>query len=237
MLDVYWLEETEADVPPHNEWLCANEIDCLNAMQIPKRRADWRLGRWTAKCAVASYLRIRSDPHTFSAMEIRATDTGAPQVLQAGDCLPITISISHSHGVAACAVSEAGAALGCDLEFFEPRSDAFITDFFAAEEQSLLAGVAAADRDHLATLLWSAKESALKTLQTGLRADTRSAVVRVADLMLPDAHDWHPLEVHIAGGPHFQGWWREAGDFVRTLVAAPAPAVPSVLDKSQFLVS
>ncbi len=237
MLDVYWLEQSEADVPVRNDWLSDAEIAHLNALRVPKRHADWRLGRWTAKCALASYLRIALDPHVLSAMEISPAESGAPRVLRGDEWLPIVISISHSHGASACAVAEAGAALGCDLEWIEPRSDPFIADYFAPEEQALLARIPPPGRDHVANLLWSAKESALKALQAGLRLDTRSLHVRVADLLLPASAGWHPLEVRLADGPVFHGWWQESGEFVRTLVASPAPAVPTALAKAQFVVS
>ena len=53
---VFWLEQTEADVPPSNDWLGPAELDRCNAFRFAKRRNDWRLGRWTAKCALAAYL-------------------------------------------------------------------------------------------------------------------------------------------------------------------------------------
>jgi 4'-phosphopantetheinyl transferase len=54
-MDVYWLDQTQADVPAGDEWLCAREAACLARLRFAKRRADWRLGRWTAKRALAAY--------------------------------------------------------------------------------------------------------------------------------------------------------------------------------------
>jgi hypothetical protein len=56
LIEVHWLEQTKADVPPQNDWLSPAETALLNAMRFAKRRTDWRLGRWTAKNAVAVYL-------------------------------------------------------------------------------------------------------------------------------------------------------------------------------------
>ena len=37
-------------------WLSAAEIDQMTGLRFPKRRREWRLGRWTAKHAVAACL-------------------------------------------------------------------------------------------------------------------------------------------------------------------------------------
>ena len=79
-MNVYWLEQTEADVPAENDWLSANEAVCLNGMRFAKRRADWRLGRWTAKRALSVYLDVPAHPQVFKKIEIRPAPSGAPEV-------------------------------------------------------------------------------------------------------------------------------------------------------------
>ena len=54
----HWLEQTEADLPAANDWLSAGERLRLDGMRFAKRHADWRLGRWTAKRALAAYLNL-----------------------------------------------------------------------------------------------------------------------------------------------------------------------------------
>ena len=54
----YWLEQTEADVPAVNEWLSAEERARLADLRFHKRWTEWRLGRWTAKRAVAWWLNL-----------------------------------------------------------------------------------------------------------------------------------------------------------------------------------
>ncbi len=71
-MNVYWLEQAEADVPSGNDWLHAGELDRLNHMRFAKRRADWRLGRWTAKHAVAFCLHLPLDRRSLTAIEIRS---------------------------------------------------------------------------------------------------------------------------------------------------------------------
>ena len=89
-MNVYWLEQTEANVPAENDWLSAEEAACLNAMRFPKRRTDWRLGRWAAKCALSAYLNVPAHPQVFRKIEIRPAASGAPEALSSGWSLPRT---------------------------------------------------------------------------------------------------------------------------------------------------
>jgi 4'-phosphopantetheinyl transferase len=247
MMDVSWMEQTEANLPGANDWLSAGEKLRLDGMRFAKRHADWRLGRWTAKRALAAYLNLPTDPASLATIEIRPALSGAPEVFLTNQPAEVAISLSHRAGVAACVVTLAGAELGCDLEIVEPRSDAFIADCFAAEEQELIARTPVAERTLLVALLWSAKESALKALRAGLRLNTRSVIVRPAlwrpvrspedpALAFPvsSAPDrWQPLQVVHEGGQAFHGWWQNTGDLVRTMVACPSPAPPTFLSVAQ----
>ena len=185
---------------------------------------------------------------------MRADPSGAPETFLGNKWAPITISLSHRAGSAICAVAPDRGALGCDLEVIEPHSDAFIADYFATEEQALMARAAPADRPWLATLLWSAKESALKALRVGLRLDTRRVIVTPADALLsqnddgkvsaheedaknpyfaarpPDGFDgWRPLRVRHIDDQTFLGWWQHSNNLLRTMVAAPPPGRPLLL--------
>ncbi len=88
---------------------------------------------------------------------------------------------------------------------------------------------APAVRDVAANLIWSAKESALKVLRTGLRRDTRSVEVTVDDLTPPE-HTWSPLSVRTAEGTVFAGYWRPSGSFLLTVCARGTFPPPSALD-------
>ena len=175
-MNVYWLEQIQGDVPPGDDWLSASEVACQHALRFAKRRADWTLGRWTAKCAVAAYLNLPAQPLVLAKIEIHPTASGAPEAFVDERPAAVTISLSHRDGRAICAVAQLGVELGCDLEVIEPRSEAFLSDYFTAGEQALVARAPTADQTRLVTLLWSAKESTLKALKTGLRLDTRSVI-------------------------------------------------------------
>jgi len=116
------------------------------------------------------------------------------------------------------------------LELIEPRSDAFIADYFTVEERASIMQTAATERPLLVTLLWSAKESALKALREGLRLDTRSVEVTCGPAAFLAEAAWHPLQVQCTDGHAFHGWWQRDGNLMRTLVAVPAPAQPIVLE-------
>jgi len=208
---LYLHEQVEADVPAHLDWLHPNEAARLESMRFPRRRHDWRLGRWTAKQALAHCWRLPVSPQS---VEIRSAPGGAPEVWVSGKPEDVAISISHRAGRALCAVAPAGTALGCDLEWVEPHGEAFLADYFTEEEQHFARR--ADDRTGIETLLWSAKESALKALRQGLRLDTRCLSVRVTF----SVGAWHRLTV-IGAGRIFQGWWQIEDGWVRTLVSDP----------------
>ena len=217
----WWLEQTEADVPLEESWLSPPEAERLLQFRILKRRCDWRLGRWTAKRAVAVYFGMRQDAQSLAFIEIRPAPSGAPKVYIKDALARVSVSLSHRGGVAMCAVAAADTELGCDLETVEPRSEAFVCDYFTEEEQKAVANCDnEEERNLLVALIWSAKECALKALATGLRADTRSLSVAIGKQAR--AGDWHQLSVCANTGRTFQGWWRRSGQLVRTLVGAPA---------------
>ena len=124
-MTVYWLEQTEADLPnggtgtlatacparsgcatgPDPDWLSARERVQLNAMHFAKRRTEWQLGRWTAKLAVAACLQLPADLHSLAGIEVRSSPSGAPETFLGNKWAPVTISLSHRDGRAICAVA------------------------------------------------------------------------------------------------------------------------------------
>jgi 4'-phosphopantetheinyl transferase len=239
-MQVFWLEQNVAEVRADTDWLSSDELARFDSFRIPKRRLDWRLGRWTAKHAVAAYLNLPCDPPTLAAIEIRPAASGAPEVFLEGRAAPVSISLTHRDGRAVCAIGDATTVLGCDLEIVEPRSDAFVSDYFTPQEQELVARAAQADRFLILSLLWSAKESTLKALKEGLRIDTRQVEVASENVIAaintaaesPSSIDaWYPLQTRFEQRT-FQGWWRRGGEFVLTLVSEPESAPPARLPQS-----
>jgi len=229
-MEVYWLQQTGADVPPLDDWLSQAEVSCLRAMRFEKRRADWRLGRWTAKAAASVYLRLPRDSGALREIEVRPEPGGAPVLWIGAEPAPVTMSLSHRDGVAVCAIAPPGVELGYDLEVAEPKSPAFVADYFTRMERAYIEQAPAWQRPRRTALLWSAKESTLKALRVGLRMDTREVAVGIAVGVAAalDGDQWRPLRISCQRRS-FEGWWRSAGQFVHTVVASPWPAVPSRL--------
>ncbi len=219
---IHWLTQTLLDPPVGDGWLTAGEQATLAGLPVAKRRSDWRLGRWTAKRALAAYVGCVSG---LAGVEIRAAESGAPQIFLDGRPAPLTLSLSHTDGRGLCAIAAAGVALGCDLERIESHSRAFVADYFTDDEQRVIAAAPTADRACIVTLLWSAKESALKALREGLRLDTRSVAATIGGDCACDS--WSPLSVHHGdSGRIFRGWWRHDEGCVMTIAADPAPRLP-----------
>jgi 4'-phosphopantetheinyl transferase len=222
-MDVYWMEQTIGDLPESDDWLTEYEAIRLEGMRIPKRRNDWRLGRWTAKRVTAKYLGFPDEHPALREIEIRPAPFGAPEVFINQLRQPVSISLSHRDGRAMCALADHCVALGCDLEVIEPHSAAFIADYFTPREQSTVSETT--DRDLFSSLLWSAKECALKALGIGLRVDTRCLQVQFE---LPPFRrgGWGWLQIRHVSGQMFEGWWQRSEELIRTLAADPRPSEP-----------
>lgn len=242
-MQVIWLEQTVSEVRGAPDWLSCQESERLADMRVPKRRHDWQLGRWTAKYAVAAYLGIEPLSPNLASIEIRPALSGAPEVYIEDRCAPVSISLSHRDGRAICAVAPFGVSLGCDLEVVEPRCDAFVTDYFTSEEQALIVETVHEARFRLLALLWSAKESVLKALRTGLRLDPRTVQITLDDgwssvgvengLPLSNLTSWHGFTARCASGQEFPGWWQSEDNILRTLVSAPHCVRPLRLGVTQ----
>ena len=227
--DVGYLLLNRLALPPEHGWFAPAERERWSAMRSPYRRDDFRLGRWTAKQALVAWLGRDVD---FPRLEIAAAPNGAPVARLDGEPLPVALAISHRAQHALAAVTAAEIRLGCDLERVEERSAAFVRDFFTAREVSHWERADEAQRPLLANLVWSAKESVLKALGVGLRADTREVEIEIAAGIEPLAADdgWQRFAArHGASHGAFAGWWRRDGELVLTLVADPPAPWPRAL--------
>jgi 4'-phosphopantetheinyl transferase len=227
---VRWLARGMHEVPRSSDWLSAAESDRLATLRFPKRRGEVRLARWTAKQAIARALDLDDDAGSLALIEIRTATSGAPAAFIGTERAPVAVSLTDRADWSVCVVGSADAAVGCDLELVEPRSDAFVRDWFTHTEQDLVFAAEHAEARHLlANLVWSAKESALKVLETGLRRDTRSVEVDLVDA--PGQDRWARLVVRAEEGAVFPGWWRRYGDFVLTFATDARIDAPISLEE------
>lgn len=215
---VYFLTQRLTDLPSEESWLAPGERARAARLRFPKRRNDWILGRWTAKRAIRSFLALtaRVAPG-YPEIEISSAPDGAPEVIVGDSPARVAISLSHSGEQGLCAVAASPLSLGCDVESVQQRDLAFVEDCFRAEERSMLALFPVERQPLMATLIWSAKESALKCLREGLRRDTRSVTVNVNP---EQGQGWNSLTVRcLESTKLYYGWWRTANDSVQTIAA------------------
>jgi 4'-phosphopantetheinyl transferase len=240
-----WLARGEGGVPPGRDWLTPTEARRAASMRFAKRRNEYLVRRFAGKCAVAASAGLTEEPATLSRIGVLNAPTGAPYVEVDGQPLGLDISLTDRAGWAVGLVGPDLAAVGCDLEIVEPRSPGFVRDFLTTAEQAQVAAAAAGGgpdgHDALANLIWSAKESALKVMRTGLRADTRTVEVSLDDPTAPGAAGgrgpvgsareggsgapsgrWQRLTVATPLGD-LPGWWRRDGVFLLTVVADAGP--------------
>jgi 4'-phosphopantetheinyl transferase len=210
-----WLTSSAADVPRGEAWLSARERAVLGGLRLPRRRGDWRLGRWTAKRAVAAWLDVGPER-----VEVLAAADGAPEAWVDGARAPVSLSLSHRAGRGLAAVTDLPAVIGCDLELVEHRSDAFVREWLTAAEQTALAPLDGGSRDVVANLRWAAKEAAAKARREGLRLDVRRADVELG----PPGGGWRPLTVRWREGADVAGWWCSETGWVMAVAGSPAPA-------------
>lgn len=213
---MHWLTRSLADVPPGDAWLSGAEREAMARLRFPKRRRDWRLGRFTAKAAVASWLQ-----ESPSRLEILAGPGGAPAAWLDGAPAGVSVSLSHRGDRALAVVARAPAAIGCDLELLEPRTAAFVDEWLAPSERNLVALASAGDRALVANLVWTAKEAAAKARGDGLRLDVRSAVVEPDLDRAGSDRGWRPLRVTWPSGRETdRGFWRTEPGWVMSVVGS-----------------
>jgi 4'-phosphopantetheinyl transferase len=220
-----WLSVGLEEVPAADEWMDTALARRLDAVRYTKRYNEARLARWTAKVAIALTFGLPTDLKTLATVVVRNAPDGAPEAYLAGEPIDAVIAMTDRADWAVCAVLRDGGRVGCDLELVEPRSPAFVNDYLTVAERDAVA--ASADPDFAANTIWSAKESALKVLRTGLRRDTRSVEVTL------NGHAegaWRTLSIADVDGRTFPGWWNRFGEFVFTCATEQPTDKPTSLE-------
>jgi 4'-phosphopantetheinyl transferase len=218
------------DVPADDTWLSQRERNVLAQLRFEVRSRDWRLGRWTAKLAVAGWMDAAGLAVVdLTECEVLAANDGAPEGFVRREPAPCSVSLSHRDGRALAVVAPASARLGCDLELVEPRAPVFAADYFTERERAVVAEAAAGELDLIVTLIWAAKEAALKAMRCGLRADTRWVEVELRRGAAA-SEGWEQLVVRsVRDHRAFGGWWRHGDGLIRTIVTEAASAAPTAL--------
>lgn len=206
------------------EFLSPAEHNRLSGFRFERRRLEWLLGRRTAKrllCRCCSVLAGVSPEK----LTIANRPGGMPYVVLDGESeIGGWLSISHRDDLAACAwVEEPVTGLGIDIERIEKREASFLEDYFTERERMFARALPEPEQTLWVTLGWSVKESVLKVLGVGLRADTREVEVRQVRGVFrawEAENQWKPVALRSKAHPEgvWQAWWRKRGEYLLTLV-------------------
>ena len=182
-------------------------------MEHPKRRREWLAGRIAAKTAIR--LLLAPNAPELNNIVIETGEEGSPRVvLQAGAAAPPSITITHSHDLAA-ALATVRSGFGIDVEAIGPSVSEIESSFTAPEEaervQKLVPG-----REAALTCLWVAKEACRKALGVNR--------VAIRDLTLDDIYssDEYLVSVFLDPGARAVRCVMFAGERYAYAVAGPA---------------
>lgn len=142
----------------------------IEAFQYEKRRLDFLLSRAAAKLAIG-YIDSCAVP---DALNIQNGILGYPYCEGAER---ISISLSHSNGIACCIASEKSYICGIDVEFVDHRHRAAINGMLSENEKQMLPECS---RDVTDIIFWTAHEAVSKILMTGMTVS--SELYEVAEI-------------------------------------------------------
>ncbi len=213
---VYYKINRLEDVADHLEWLHPSERQVYETFRFEKRKNDWLTGRWTAKNLLKD---TWFNNLNLEYIEIKAGENRAPFVYINNVLSKKNITISHSQGMAFCASSPEHISIGCDMEKIESRSPHFITDYYTDFEINKINSHPHTkySKETLFTIFWSAKESVMKVLRTGMKLHPhRLEVTSIA----PNNHKGFRLMVkHADTGIKYYGWGQVSGEMVFVMMS------------------
>lgn len=210
--------QTLDDLPPNLDWLHPEESAFLEGLKFEKRRHDWLLGRWTAKRCIAAFLENEGIPFNPNTLAILRGPNGAPEMTFEDPVPACSLSISHRGGHAIAVVTPGKVAIGCDIELIEPRSPAFLSDYFLEKELETLSKVPGGQKDLYANLIWCVKESVMKATGEGMRLHPRKILVEIPEPV--SLEGWNPAYAQVdSRAASFKGEWGREGDSVFSYVS------------------
>lgn len=203
--DFFFSHQTLGDLPGDLDWLHPGELAFLETLRFENRRKDWLLGRWTAKRALFSFLENEGLALEMKDINILKTASGAPEAAFDIPVPPCSLSLSHRAGHAIAVAAAGDVQIGCDLELIEPRSEAFIADYFSDRERELIRK----DPPFFSNLLWCVKESVMKAMGEGMRIHPTRIEVEVEGEVSASLDDGRMI---------CKGGWKKEDGFVWAVV-------------------
>ncbi len=164
--------------------LSATEQQRAVRYRVESRRLDFLASRFGIRHILGGYLNVAP-----SDVPLNATATGQPFVGNDWKTRLFDISISHTAGQTALAVTSVGVQVGLDIECPANVTSAGSIEAFAftRAERNSLVSLSPVERCHQLLKLWTAKEAALKALGCGCARPLTDVEVRFGDKRTPDS--------------------------------------------------
>jgi 4'-phosphopantetheinyl transferase len=144
--------------------LAADEIERANRFHFDKHRKHFLVGRGFLRHVIARYLETAA-----AALQFSYGPFGKPALNGVHRDSRLRFNMSHSHGVALLAISEA-TELGVDIEHIRAdfASEEIARRFFSPREVETFNGLAAQEQVAAFFRCWSRKEAYIKAIGRGL---------------------------------------------------------------------
>ena len=108
-MSLFWLSQGMNDAPEHDDWLSPREAASVARMRFPKRRSEFRLGRWTAKARSRS-TSAAAGRERARGIEIDRAPDGAPLPSLDGRPAEAYVTMTDRADQAVCLVGPSGTA-------------------------------------------------------------------------------------------------------------------------------
>ncbi len=226
MRDIFWMVESIPAILQDGQdvdirrYLSPDEIQTLNGLTIEKRRREWLAGRIAVK---QLYTTLNETGGGKSSYSVEREPSGAPYLTRNGSRISGMISISHSHGLAAVCYAPDYMRIGIDIEEVTNRDGAFLSDYFTDQEKAWVLSGESGNPNLQLNLIWSAKESILKCLASGLGTDPLRVEIKRSSVG-HQSNSWQQLQGRSHTALGLQDWqlsWRTWQDSVLTLCFPP----------------
>ncbi len=186
--------------------------------KVIKRQYEWISSRIISKKMIKQIL--KGEKLNLPDIRIKKEETGQPYIYISGQGrLEGKFSLSHSNGYVFCGYSPSKELIfGLDLEKIEVRSLEFVQDYFTSREIERYQSLDGNDKEEYTTMVWSAKESVLKTLGLGLSIDTRKVEI-IPSEDSSRLTGWNSSLVKLENKMNFMlnVYWQKIDGFIRTI--------------------
>jgi|WetSurMetagenome_2_1015567.scaffolds.fasta_scaffold251282_2 phosphopantetheine--protein transferase-like protein len=223
MIDLFYsysgMENDELDFSKVlDKYFSLEEQAEYSRFRVIKRQFEWICSRIISKNMIKQIL--KDEKLNFPDIRIQKEESGQPYIyLTDQGRLEGKFSLSHSNDYVFCGYStEKDLKFGLDLEKIEERSLDFIQDYFTPREIERYQFLDGNDKFEYTTMVWSAKESVLKTLGLGLSIDTRKVeIIPLEDLSR--LIGWNSCSVNLENKMNFIGnvYWQKIDGYIRTI--------------------